>query len=160
MPFTVEDGSIVEGANSLCSLDYANAFHSDRGNTSWTGTDAVKEASLIKATDYINQKYSFRGRLVEYDQPLVWPRACIAGVEYDTIPTRVKAAVAELALEALTGSLSPSISPQGQVKSKKVDVIEIEYFASASANTKRPAIDGLLRPYLSGSGINVPVVRV
>lgn len=158
--FTVEDGSIVAGANSLVDVAYADAYHSDRGNLSWDGSTEVKQAALINATDYIFQKYSFRGRVVEADQSLYWPRACVPYVEYNIIPDRLKQAICILALEALTGVLNPSVSPTGQVKSKKVDVIEVEYFAASSTNIKRPAIDGLLRPYLAGGAINAPVVRV
>ncbi|PSL23472.1 DnaT-like ssDNA-binding protein [Dyadobacter jiangsuensis] len=160
MTLTVEDGSIVEGANSLVDLDFANSYHSDRNNTGWTGTDAVKQAALIRATDYLQEKYSWKGCLVEADQPLNWPRSGIQNVANNIIPNAVKQAVCVLALEALTATLNPSISPNGQTKFKKVDVIEVEYFASPFTSTKRPAVDGLLRPYLSGNGINVPTVRV
>ncbi|MCF0055518.1 DnaT-like ssDNA-binding protein [Dyadobacter sp. CY356] len=158
--FTVETGNIVAGANSLVDLAYANSYHLDRGNSLWTGTDAVKQSALIKATDYIQQKYTFRGFLVSETQPLNWPRADVPYVATNVIPDRLKQAVCQLALEVMTAPLNPSVSPTGQVKFKKVDVIETEYFAASSTSTKRPAIDGLLRPYLSGSGINVPVVRV
>lgn len=158
--FTVEDGSIVAGANSLVDVAYANSYHLDRNNLSWDGSNEVKQAALIKATDYIQEKYSFSGDKVEADQPLDWPRSCVPNTNYNVIPDRLKQAVCLLALEVMTNPLNPSITPQGQVKFKKVDVIEVEYFAATSTTTKRPAIDGLLRPYLSGSAINATAVRV
>lgn len=159
MTFTVEDGSIVAGANSLVDLAFANSYHSDRNNLGWDGSDAVKQAALTKSTDYLQEKYSWKGCEVSADQSLNWPRSGIVNVADDKIPDRVKQAVCVLALEALTAALNPSVSPNGQVKFKKVDVIEVEYFAAPFTSTKRPAVDGLLRPYLSGNGINVPTVR-
>lgn len=162
MTFTVEDGSIVDGANSFVSVADADSYHSTRGNASWTGTDAVKEAALVRATDYIQQKYNgaWKGCLVSYSQPLDWPRSGITGVDEDAIPQRLKSAVCELALEALSATLNPSLERGGAIKREKIDVIEVEYMDSAIGSTKRPAVDGFLSPYLSGSGINVPVVRV
>ena len=167
MAFAVEDGTIVTGANSFVTVAYADTYHGDRGNTAWTGTDAVKEAALIKATDYIEQVYQSRwvGYLVDSDQPLSWPRTYnIHGsfhVDFDIsgdIPDRLKQAVCILALEALSDDLNPVLDRA--VKREKVDVIEVEYMDHASERKKRPAIDGLLRAYLRGGTMSVPAVRV
>jgi hypothetical protein len=167
MAFTVETGSIVTGANSLVSLADADAYHSDRANASWDGSDEVRQAALVKATDYIQQKYTgcWKGELIRYDQPLDWPRQGITDgvltIQYNEIPARLKAAVCELALEALTGTLNPTLARGGLVKREKVDVIEVEYMDGASGTTKRPAIDGLLKPFLLfSSAINAKAIRV
>jgi len=163
----VEDGTIVNDANSYVTVSYADSFHNDRANSSWTGTDAVKEAALIKATDYIEQVYEGRwvGYLVDNDQPLSWPRTYNVNgsvyVDYDIsgdIPKRLKQAVCILALESLSGELNPVLDRA--VKREKVDVIEVEYMDGASDGKRRPAITGLLRPYLKGSAWNAPAVRV
>jgi len=158
--FVAEDGTIVAGSNSLVDLVYADAYHLARNNLTWDGSNEVKQSALIKATDYIQQTYTFRGSLVEDDQSLLWPRYGVPTIPYDIIPDRLKQAVCLLALEVMKSDLNPSISPTGQIKSKKVDVIETEYFAASSTTTKRPAIDGLLRLLLVNNGINAPVVRV
>lgn len=152
----VEDGTGVEGANSYVTVEYADTYHTDRANTAWTAaTEDAKEAALIKATDYVEQVYADRwdGEAVYEDQPLSWPRDVATG-----IPTRLKQAVCQLALEALTTDLNPKIG-QG-IKRKKVDSIEIEYQDDTYGGTTRPAIDGLLAPILSGSSLNARVVRV
>lgn len=160
MAFTVETGSIVAGANSYVPVAYADAYHSDRGNAAWTGADAVKEAALIKATDYIEQIYAERwgGGLVLLDQPLSWPRVGFWEPDSTEIPDRLKQAVCILALEALTDDLNPV--QDRAVKREKVDVIEVEYMDNAAERKRRPAIDGLLRPYLVGGRFNAKVVRV
>ena len=158
--FTVEDGSIVTGANSYVTVAYADAYHSDRANTSWTGTDAVKQAALVKATDYINQVYDslWNGYIVDSDQPLSWPRYDVENVDSDVIPDRLKQAVCLLALESLSADLNPVQARA--VKREKVDVVEVEYMDNAMAGKSRPAVSGLLAPYVMGSFYNRPIVRV
>lgn len=157
MAFTTEDGTIVAGANSYVTVAYADTYHDDRGNTSWTGTDAVKQAALIKATDYVDQNYDFNGYIYDEDQALNWPRS-IFNADTDEIPDKLQQAVCMLALEALSEDLNPTLGRN--VKREKVDVIEVEYQDGASMSKTRPAIYGLLKDYVSGSKYNVKVTRV
>lgn len=54
----VEHGYGVHNADSYVSVAYADTYFSTRGVTSWAAlTPAVKEASLIKATDYIEKMF-------------------------------------------------------------------------------------------------------
>lgn len=155
MAFVVEDGTGLTDANSYVEVDYADEYHSDRGNTAWTGTDAVKQSALVKATDYIEQAYAGRwiGDALTDDQSLSWPR------DAEGVPDKLAQAVCLLALEALAGtSLNPT---QGRaVKREKVDVIEVEYMDGAKAGSTRPAIDGLIVGLIGGSTLNARVVRV
>lgn len=159
MAFTPEDGTGVTDANSYVDIDFADDYHSLRGNAAWaSATEPQKQAALVKATDYVDQKYNFIGYETYEGQSLAWPR------DYEDenlgIPAKLKQAIAELALEALTADLNPNVAPAGQVKRKKVDVVEVEYFASGASITIRRRIDGLLKGLVSGSPFNVPVVRV
>lgn len=183
MAFTVETGAVVAGANSYLALADANTYHSDRGNASWTGTDAVKQAALVKATDYLEQRYRTRwkGIRVDMSQALSWPRAgvqtedyfepstdaresILAGLAYvvpeDTVPNEVKTATAELALDYLVnGDLNPSLARGGGIASEQVGPVAVSYFPGASGKTERPAIDGLLAPLLGGSSMTARLVR-
>ena len=59
--FIPEDGTGLSTANSLCSVAYAETYHSQRANTSWTQLGCgQKKASLVKAADYIQQMYRAR----------------------------------------------------------------------------------------------------
>jgi len=165
------DGSVVDGANSYVSVAYADTYHDDRGNTTWTGTDAVKQAALIKATDYVEQVYYGRwiGYPTQANQPLAWPRSYhdpeLYYTDFDiagTIPEKLKQAVCILALESIGGDELNPVQTQ-TVKREKVDIIEVEYMAGnegGRTGSTRPAIDGLLRKLLSGSSLNARVVRV
>lgn len=160
MAFIVETGDIVPGANSYVSVDFADAYHSDRGNESWADlTTEEKQSALIKATDYLEQAYAgrWKGEPLKDDQALAWPR------EVEGIPEKLKQACCQLALETIGGaSLNPT---QGQtVKREKVDVIEVEYMTGQEGGrtgTRRPAIDQLLYGLITGgSALNAKVVRV
>lgn len=163
MAFVVEDGSIVEKSNAFVTVAEADTYHTDRANSGWTGTDAVKQAAIIRATDYIEQTYYGRwlGEAVSTTQSLSWPRKCVEGIDDDVVPDRLKSAICTLALEALSGDLNPALPRGGGVKREKVDVIEVEYMDGATGKTTRPAIDGMLRSLIYfSSGYNIKVVRV
>lgn len=164
MTFTVEDGTGVSGANSYVDVTYCDTFHSERGNTLWTGTTAVKQAALIKATDYITQVYAsaFAGNRVKLSTAyLDFPRYGLYPILSNEVPVVLKQAVCILALEALSADLNPNLDRGGAIKSTKVDVVEVTYMDSASSRTTRPSIDGLLSSILSASvgGVNVKAYR-
>lgn len=168
MAFTVEDGTIVAGANSYTTIAYADAYFEDRDNTVWAVVvdDADKEGYLIRATDYIESVYGrrFIGEMVETDQPLSWPRTDADPYADDVIPDRLQKAACEYALRAIDGPLmpDPAIDATGfssVVKKKVVGPIEKEFeIYGSSAMTVRPypAADALIAPLIMpGSGTRV-----
>lgn len=99
----VEDGSIVEGAQSYASVEDADAYF--EVFPEWTDLeDAVKEQALVKATRTIDA-VEFPGTRVDADQPLQWPRSgCYYGdgslavsIGEDEIPLALVNAVYEMA---------------------------------------------------------------
>jgi len=123
--FTVEDGTGVAGANSYVDVAYADDYHSGRGNGGWGGTDAQKQAALVKATDHVERVYGprFIGERGSAAQGLHWP--ALSAFEWptgrpfpntvatsDEVPDSLKRAVCEFALRALTVELTPD-SPAG-----------------------------------------------
>ena len=151
MALIVEDGSIVAGAESFCTVSFADTYHSNRGNTAWTGTDAVKEAALRKAADYMMQAYRGRwqGLRVEDGQALDWPRSWVVVDGYAVlstiVPNEVKAACAQLALRALSADL---LTDETQRKTRvKVGPIETQYAEYGTQTKQYPAIVSLLAPY-------------
>lgn len=168
MAIVVETGSIIANAVSYISAADATTYHTARGNALWAGTDAVKEAALLKAAAYLDGKYrnKWKGYKV---QPLIqameWPRA---GVEimpalanqryyyggtlpYDQIPQRLKDAQCELALIALSADLAPILS--GSIRREKVDVLETEYAPGTVKGQKQyPHIDQLISDFIKNTG--------
>lgn len=154
MALSIETGEIIPGANSYVTAAECTTYHAARGNTAWTGTDAVKEAALLKAAQYLDGHYCNRfkgGKYQPLEQTMQWPRV---GVVIDghlldayTIPQRLKDAQCELALIALSADLAPSVS--AGIKREKVDVLETEYFAGAPVGTTvYTAVNNLLADLL------------
>ena len=165
MALLTEDGSIVAGAESLCSVATADAFFSNRGNTAWAAlTTAAKEQSLRKATDYMGSRYldRWKGLIVAESQRLDWPRSgvIVRGYEisYTTVPDAVKHACAMLAVRASAGELLAD--EERGVRSEKIGPIAIEYDPASPQAKRYPEVEKLLEPYLAGfSGVNVRLER-
>jgi hypothetical protein len=146
------------------TLAAADAYHLARGNTTWTGTDDLKNAALLRGSEYIDQAYrsSFAGfKTGERAQLREWPRSDAYDIEGyyldpDVVPDEVLNASYEAALRELVSpnSLMPDYDPAGQQRSVKVDVIAIEYTAPHGAQSVMPVItviNGILAPVLTGS---------
>lgn len=154
----------ADGANALCSVADADAYHAARMNVAWAAlTNEAKEGNLIKATDYIGQMYGqrWKGIRVSSSQPLDWPRYDVTANGYpvasDVVPVTVSNACAELALRASTASLAPDI---GRLKqSVTVGPISTTYVEGASALTRYTAVDNMLAAYLAAGGSMIKVVR-
>lgn len=169
MALTVEDGTGVSDAESLCSVAYADTYNAAIGNAAWaTLTTDQKEQSLRKATNYLTGKYGARwaGYRTRDTQALDWPReeVPIKGLAYlnhyrnDIVPKEVKDACASLALRSSAASL---VSDEGRrVIREKVDVLETEYSPYATLQVGYPEIDMLLARYLTGGAGSVDIIRI
>lgn len=161
MALVVEDGSIVAGAESYCTVAYATTYHSNRGNTDWASlaSDTVREQCLRKATDYMTQLYRSRwmGERVDDDQELDWPRESVKVDGFDVlttiVPVEIKNACAELALKSSAATL---LADQTQnVLQKQVDSLRVVYDGFSPQSVRYKAIDAMLAPYLVGAGMQV-----
>jgi hypothetical protein len=173
MAFVLEDGTGVANANAYIDVAFADSYHTDRFNIAWTDQDdqALMEAAIIKATDYLDYRWDFIGdRKKNIDlQPLKWPRiGAFIQVDNkelrpDQVPPQVENACAEYALLAVTlaanvgitlGELAPALTVDetgGKIIGRRevVGPIEEEFKFSGSFGliTLRPypAADNWLR---------------
>ena len=170
MSFVVETGAGLSNSNSYSSVAAADSYFADRGVAEWAAlTTTVKEQSLIKATDYLEQTYrdGWQGNRVTATQALSWPRAGVYAdgfaVAANIVPSAVVKACAEMALRASAGD--DLIADQGQqVIREKVDVIETEYAKYTSPAQRYPAVNRLLTPFLrtvigDGGFLQTKVIR-
>lgn len=172
MSLIVENGTGLVNAESYISVADADTYHSNRGNTAWASlTTGVKEQSLRKATDYIEQVYRLRflGYRHTELQALSFPRDEVQRRDFtylnqfsfyanDVVPIELANACADLGLRASTTELAPDIARI--TKREKVGSLEIEYDDTKPAYVKYRAIDNLLAPFLnSTSGLSREVVR-
>lgn len=144
MALIVEDGTGKPDADSYVTLAEADAYCAKLGHVKWTGTDTDKEAALVRACQYVDTWYRFKGERLMSVQALEWPRTAATG-----IPPRLKDAQCEAALRALTGDLYKD-SDGRVVTAKTIGPIKTEYTQVATA--RFPVIDALVRGLVVGGG--------
>lgn len=169
MALITEDGSGVAGAESLCSVAVADAYHSARGNTAWAAlTTTAKEQALRKATDYMQQTYRpmWAGLRRYSTQALDWPRVEVprhdVGDYYpiDVVPTEVQNACAELASRASAGTVLLADQSR-EVVEQTVGPITTKYAQGSAQAKKFSAVDSMLAMFLKAAkgGATITLVR-
>ncbi len=109
MAFVVEDGTSKTNANAYITTAYFSSYHSERGNTVPDGIS--KEKAIVRASDYLDERFRFIGIRTSIAQSMEWPRinAFYAdGRSVIGVPIEVQEACAEYALVAIEAVLSPS----------------------------------------------------
>lgn len=157
MAFLVQDdaGSIV-GANAYATAAAFRTYHGERGTDVTGHIDDAIEKALVQATDFMDNRFRFRGDKLRLEQRTAWPRALPEDDDefFRTgIPVEVKEACFEYAFIALTSELNPTPTrdPSGQgiqSQSSSVGPISesITYVSGASYQfPKYPKADRKLR---------------
>ena len=160
MSLIVQDSSgSIAGANSYNTVAEFKSYHNDRLNI-WdtlVDSDLDIEAALIRATDYVDQRFSFVGKRKQGRlQTTEWPRinAWDIGRYYiNDIPFEIKEAVNEYALRALSAPLvtDPDRDSTGGVIQSKSDTVgplseSVSYVGGAAFTMpKYPAADQKLK---------------
>lgn len=128
MAFTYE----LNGDSYLSVAD-ADTYHSDRNRLEWANLTAdEKEASLRRATTFLDSAYDWKGELNDTDNAHAWPRDDVEDdeqrdIDNTTLPDRIKDATAELAfIDALKSELLP-VDKGGETQRVKAGSVEIEY---------------------------------
>lgn len=140
-------------ANSYVSAAELSDYALQRGIT----LTRDLEQSLIRAMDYLESK-QYKSELLNNAQSTLFPRMGVG------IARPIKQA--QLALATYYDGINPQPEQTtAQIKKEKVDVIEVEYFASEDNTQSSPlltTVNELLSPYLAGAsglGLNVRVFR-
>jgi len=164
MALVVENGTGLANAESYISVAGADARMSGFGNDTWaTLTTTEKEEALRRATVAMVQSLRERwtGARVTATQALDWPRYGVTVDGYQVastiVPADVAAACADLAFKAAAGDLFPDLE-RGIVR-EKVGPIETEYDRATPQSTRRPSIEMMLSPYLTGGSSMARLVR-
>ncbi len=136
----VEDGRGLADANSYVSVSYADLYARNRNWDTWLSQSRyVRSAAVIKATDYVDSLFQWKGSRKFRDQSLSFPRVNIMdsdGFLLDgEIPERLRRAVCEAAFQVVDQyTLFLKRDADGPLKKsrKKADVAEIEkeYFSN------------------------------
>lgn len=134
MALIVEDGTGVTDADAYISLADAEAQYLKRFGEAWSGTDAAKEASIIRATRFVDSLKFVGSPVGKRAQSLEWPRKDATDrngfeIAQTELPIEVERATAIFAFAELTtpGVLTPEIDRTGLTKSETVGPISVEY---------------------------------
>jgi hypothetical protein len=167
MALTIEDGTIVTGADSWITRAEYIAYAASKGIT--IADDADADAELVQAAEFIGaHEPNLKGDKVARDQPLAYPRKnlVLEGFEWkaDEIPRQVILCQMALALDIHAGIdlYNPSPNPNRATRREKVDVIEVEYFGKNGGikMNRDSTATALLATLLKRSGLmSIPLVR-
>lgn len=125
----------------------ADAYHLARGNPGWTGSDDVKNAALLRASEALDALYPVLTwpdaiKTGNRAQERVWPLTGVYDVEgftilVDEIPREVESATYEFAIRELVspGSLHPDVRASERKKSVSVQGAIAVTFASVSSSS-------------------------
>ena len=156
MAFVVQDPDAPKAdAVAYIAVQTFKDYHDERGNT-YTAQDTEIEQAIVRATDYIDSRWTFAGSRDDADQSTECPRSGVydpnTGLTLDPYPAELEEACAEYAMSALAGSLypTPNVDATGlrvKMTRKKADVLEkqTEYFQSGSAKRAWPVADGKMK---------------
>lgn len=125
------DDGTAAGANAYPTVAEFKAYHDARGN-SYTTDDSLIEQAIIRATDYVDQRFRFRSTKLLQAQTTAFPRVLFEdddGFDVTGIPAALKNAVIEYSLRALAQPLfQDAPAPEGgrviDAITQKVDVLE------------------------------------
>ena len=157
MTLTVEDGTIVAGANTYLTEAEANIILADFG---YTLTPATAEADLRTAAQYLESfRESYQGMKVDSTQALQWPRNGVVIDCFDiastTIPNEVKYAQALAAYEnGLGNKLQANTNGQTIIEKTVVGAVSVKYADSGqdSGQLNFSQIDSYIQPLLENAG--------
>jgi len=148
---TVEDGTVVAGAEAYDTIANVSTYAGKIGDATWDAlaTDALREEAARRATRYMEAKWRLRwkGNKTVETQVLSWPRYNVTDedefvVDSDIVPQGVKEAFAEACI--LAGDTSVDLQPDVAKLTKRVQAgsVEVEYFPGANPHTVRTKVEG------------------
>lgn len=150
MSLIIENGTGLDNADSYIDLTYLTDYATKR-NITITG---ITEANIIKAMDYFESAYTFKGTKLKETQSLAFPRLINGVVEY---PIRIKNALCELTIKTKENELLKDT--ERATKREKVGDIEIEYSEYSKDETNYNFVINLILPWLSSNGFSHSIVR-
>jgi hypothetical protein len=156
MAFVVQDpDSPKSDANGYITAQEFKDYHAERGNA-YTANDTEIQQAIVRATDFVDSRWTFAGYRQDADQSTECPRSGVydptTSYLLDGYPDELKEACAEYAMASINGeALYPSSNVDATGRAvkkamKKADVVEkeTEYFSGSSGSAWKtfPVADG------------------
>ena len=139
---TVEDGTGLSNADSYIDLAYLTEYATKRA----IDITGIAESNIIKAMDYFESAYLFKGTKLKESQSLAFPRYIDNEVVY---PVRIKNAICELTIKSKSAELLAD-TKQKAIR-KKIGEMEIEYDPNSKDEKNYNMVINLILPWLGGS---------
>lgn len=149
MALVVEDGTGVAGANTYADLVVVREYATDLGLTV-PAEDSELSVHVFRAMEWF-ELHEFP-HTPKYTDGLKFPRE-----DEDTIPQTVVKLICAAAATSVDIPLLPQYAGNalGDLKKKKLDVMEREYYAStySSSLPQLTKLDAMILPLLGGFGL-------
>ena len=174
MTIIVEDGTIVDDANSYLSVADATTYHALFGNTTWTNLADLQEVALIRATQAADILFgeSYKGKLINSTQSLLYPRTGFTDSngrtrEGSTIHQELKDYVAEAALVFVDNPNVEVLLPNPDKKDRIIAeskgiggaLSKSFTYSGPTFQSKTKKANMILRPLLIGSTTGFELIR-
>ena len=149
------DSGTITTANAYIDAAFFKSHHKDRGNDTSSFSTGDIEAGIVRATDYLDERFRFVGDRLGVNQTTKWPRINAEdadGFHRFGIPLEIKQATAEYAFVAQSTLLNPtpdrdSTGRSVTAKKEKVGPLEesVTYTSSGTFELPRyPVADNKL----------------
>lgn len=140
MALVIENGGVVTGADSFATAAELVTYAENFGKT--IPVEVPAQEALLRRAALQMDAMPWKGRAVNRDQALAWPRAEVKRqgwvLRLDEIPPQIKAGQMALAAEIHADNLVAPETKTGAVVSETVGPISTT-FAVASKSVSRPA---------------------
>lgn len=171
MTFTVEDGTVVSGANAIATVAEGDNYYAMHlHGFPWTSSNEQrKQAAIVTSTRLVLNSFRWKGTQTNPSQPLAWPRIGV-GISSDyprppyanaesrvttgawevpsnVIPERLKWAVLEMCRYLLVEDRETKKDTRG-LKRQKVDVLEREFFDDRESDVIPESVQRLVSDFI------------
>jgi hypothetical protein len=126
----VETGSGLPDANAYVDIPYVDHYLIGEPLEKWTAlSEGGQESTIIMASRYINNAFTWIGKRKSLGQGLLWPREGVVldGFAITGVPRAVKEASAECVSLIMQEAELFSEDANVKVTSERVDVIQVNY---------------------------------
>lgn len=130
MALIIEDGTIVDGANSFATAAELVIYADDYGLSIPVAT--ADQERLLRRAALQMQALSWKGEIVSAAQSLSWPRMNAYIAPANAIPNAVKQGQMALAAEIYEDDQTPATSEKGPIVSETVGPLSTTYGAAQS----------------------------
>ena len=142
--FVVEDGTGLSGATSYVDVEEADSYIATRPDSSWSACSGLvaKRAALMYATDWLDGRYRWKGRVFNEEQALQFPRYGIpffegrrlideSNPDVYPIPDKIKEATIQAALMHISSSVNAfhleGVATKGPIEEVEAGEVKVRF---------------------------------